>query len=121
MDDEAVIPDILEAEDPGEAEELSDDEAEFLLDEMEEFVGDVEAGAGDHDPAVREDMESLLSSFDAVAAPVALDLATLDQLASWMRVLVMEGEHAERGGPEEIRALIRQDLIELRNVLRRAQ
>lgn len=98
---------------------LSEEDADLLLEELRELVDEAEPGAGREDEELRDRVERLIASLHDLPVPDAFLDEELEELASWLRILVNEGGHEEQGGPEEIRMLVHEHVAALEDLVSR--
>lgn len=101
----------------GRAEPLSVENADLLLDELEESLAGL--SNGDRDPELIERTEKLLASLDDFPGPPALLRDPVADLRAWTRILLDDdgnGRHPGPGGPADV---VEHQVHRVREVLER--
>ncbi len=99
--------------------ELSEEDAYLLLEEAREFVDRVEPGIASRDAEATDQAERLVSSLTSLPVPPALGDEPRETFESWLRLLVSEGGHEKQGGPDQVRAVLHEQLAQLEDLVSR--
>lgn len=102
---------------PGAAEPLSVDNADTLLDELEEALA--ELSDGERAPDAVERAERLLASLDSLPGPHALLRDPVEELRAWTRILIENDGNTDTAGPGGPAEVVEHQIHRVREVLER--